>query len=104
LLDNLGVPRKEFDGYDEGYGIQFALNLAFNIAQCGDRGRALGYMLVNEAMTPVTYEAARGGLGAHYPTLLTNFFDLHIEVDEHHVQALYEAVELLPESEEASVL
>ncbi|MFI1738560.1 iron-containing redox enzyme family protein [Streptomyces sioyaensis] len=99
LLDDLRVPRAEFDNYQERLGIKLALSLAFNIAKSRNAGRAIGYMLVNEAMTPVTYTAAKSALTGHFPHLRTNFFDLHIEVDDHHVAALYEAVEVLPETE-----
>jgi pyrroloquinoline quinone (PQQ) biosynthesis protein C len=92
LLDNLGIDRGAFDRYHERTGIRHALNLAFNMAVCKRSGWAIGYMLVNEAMTPITYEAARNALTPKFPHLVTNFFDLHIEVDEHHVAALYEAV------------
>jgi len=103
LLSALGVELESFDNYDEGSGIQHALSLAFNVAASGDGGRALGYMLVNEAMTPVTYEAARSVLTSHFPGLNTNFFDLHIEVDEHHVEALYQAVRALDDDAEDAV-
>ncbi|WEB41703.1 iron-containing redox enzyme family protein [Streptomyces yunnanensis] len=99
LLDELRVPRAEFDSYQERLGIKLALSLAFNIAKSRNAGRAIGYMLVNEAMTPVTYTAAKSALTGHFPHLRTNFFDLHIEVDDHHVAALYEAVEALPETD-----
>ncbi|MDH6624120.1 pyrroloquinoline quinone (PQQ) biosynthesis protein C [Streptomyces sp. LBL] len=103
LLDQLGVPRDDFDSYAERAGIGLALSLAFNVAKCRSAGRAIGYMLVNEAMTPVTYTAAREALTAHHPDLHTDFFDLHIEVDDQHVAALYEAVEALPDSEETEL-
>ncbi|MEU2729184.1 iron-containing redox enzyme family protein [Streptomyces griseoviridis] len=100
LLDGLGVAREEFDTYTERAGITLALSLAFNVAKSRSTGRAIGYMLVNEAMTPVTYNAARQALTRHHPELRTDFFDLHIEVDDQHVAALYEAVEALPDDEE----
>ena len=98
LLDQLGLPRQQFYDYDERAGIRLALSLAYNVANSRAEGTAIGYMLVNEAMTPVTYEAARSALTKHYPHLRTDFFDLHIAVDEEHVQALYEAVAALDES------
>ncbi|MFD0886524.1 iron-containing redox enzyme family protein [Streptosporangium algeriense] len=100
LLDDLGVPREDFDRYEERLGIKLALSLAFNVAKCRNAGQAIGYMLVNEAMTPVTYTAAKAALTHHFPSLQTNFFDLHIEVDDHHVAALYEAVDALPDEAE----
>ncbi|GAA1258689.1 hypothetical protein GCM10009665_56060 [Kitasatospora nipponensis] len=96
LLDTLGVPRGEFDEYAERPGITVALSLAFNVSKSRNLGRSVGYMLVNEAMTPITYTAAKRALTHHFPGLTTNFFDLHIEVDDHHVAALYEAVAALP--------
>ena len=95
LLDNVAIPREEFDSYDERAGIRLALSLAFNVARSKAEEMAIGYMLVNEAMTPVTYEAARSALTKYYPELKTDFFDLHIAVDEEHVRALYDAVDAL---------
>jgi len=99
LLDDLGVERERFDRYQERPGIKLALSLAFNVARSANLGRSIGYMLVNEAMTPITYTAAKQGLTTYHPELGTSFFDLHIEVDEHHVAALYEAVDSLTESD-----
>jgi pyrroloquinoline quinone (PQQ) biosynthesis protein C len=98
LLDNLGIARVTFDNYREQAGIKLALSLAYNISTQPSEGVAIGYMLVNEGMTPITYEAARSTLTHYYPKLRTTFFDLHIEVDEHHVEELYKAVEAMPES------
>jgi pyrroloquinoline quinone (PQQ) biosynthesis protein C len=95
LLSNLHLPLEGFDNYRERAGITLALHLAFNVATSNAEEISIGYMLVNEAMTPVTYEAARSALSSYYPSLQTNFFDLHIEVDEHHVAALYDAVDAL---------
>ena len=98
LLDSLGIQRSRFDEYEESAGIKFALSLAFNIAEGRNAPEAIGYMLLNEAMTPITYEAARSALSQNFPGLKTDFFDLHIAVDAEHVQALWEAVEVLPDS------
>jgi pyrroloquinoline quinone (PQQ) biosynthesis protein C len=103
LLDGLGVPRTEFDGYQTRAGVNFALSLAFNVAAMRNEGIAVGYMLVNEAMTPVTYEAARATLTNHFSDLQTDFFDLHIDVDAEHVQELYKAVEALPDDAESDL-
>lgn len=92
LLDDLGLSRDWFDSYHERAGITLALSLAYNVATSGVEEAALGYMLVNEAMTPVTYLAARDALLPYFPHMATGFFDLHIAVDELHVRALYEAV------------
>ena len=56
LLDSLGIDRGRFDDYAESAGIQFALSLAFNLADSQRAAWAIGYMLLNEAMTPVTYD------------------------------------------------
>lgn len=98
LLDALGIEHERFYGYRQGAGINLALSLAFNVADSDSQEMSIGYMLVNEAMTPVTYEAARRALTKYYPGLQTDFFDLHIAVDEHHVAALYDAVDALGES------
>lgn len=98
LLDNLGISRATFDNYREHAGIKLALSLAYNISTQPSEGVAIGYMLVNEGMTPITYEAARSTLTHYYPNLRTTFFDMHIQVDEHHVEELYKAVEAMPES------
>lgn len=93
LLDNLGISREHFANYRERAGIRLALSLAYNISSQDNEAIALGYMLVNEGMTPITYEAARSALGHYYPNLKTIFFDLHIAVDEKHVEELYRALE-----------
>jgi pyrroloquinoline quinone (PQQ) biosynthesis protein C len=97
LLDALGIEHERFYDYKPQVGIDLALSLAFNVANSGTEETSIGYMLVNEAMTPVTYEAARSALTLFYPGLETNFFDLHIASDEHHVAALYDAVDALGE-------
>lgn len=99
LLDNLSIDREEFFDYKEGPGIRLALSLAYNVSKTNNTGLALGYMLVNEGMTPITYEAARSALLPHHPNLRTKFFDMHIEVDAHHVDELYRAVEYTDEAE-----
>lgn len=104
LLGQMGIDRSEFESYREGPGITLALELAYNIAHQPSQGVALGYMLVNEGMTPITYEAARSILVPSFPGLPTTFFDLHIEVDEHHVNELYKALEALPCEELSDVL
>jgi pyrroloquinoline quinone (PQQ) biosynthesis protein C len=96
LLEDLGIPREHFEAYRERAGIRLALNLAYNVSSQSREGIALGYMLVNEGMTPITYEAARSTLTHYYPDLRTVFFDLHIAVDEQHVADLYRAIEAMP--------
>ncbi len=65
---------------------------------------ALGYMLVNEGMTPITYSAIKKSCQIHCTDINTLFFDMHIEVDEHHVEELLSAVKRLPEEELNDVL
>jgi pyrroloquinoline quinone (PQQ) biosynthesis protein C len=96
LIDNLGMPRSDFFEYSEGPGIRLALSLAYNVSKANDPGMALGYMLVNEGMTPITYEAARAALMLFFPNLKTIFFDMHIAVDIHHVEELYRALDHMP--------
>lgn len=92
LLNRLAIPESEFEGYDEKAGIGLALALAYNIASAGRMPVALGYMLVNEGMTPITYMAAKQALTRHFPGLKTTFFDLHISIDELHVGELIRAL------------
>jgi pyrroloquinoline quinone (PQQ) biosynthesis protein C len=104
LLEKLGIPYSVFESYHEKAGISLAISLAKNISQQPDEALAIGYMLVNEGMTPITYEAARSTLTAHHPRLNTTFFDLHIEVDAEHVAELYNAVTFLPDSDMEALL
>ena len=50
-------------------------------------------MLVNEGMTQITYGGVDRALRRYYPELKTLFFDLHVEIDEKHVEDLYSAVD-----------
>ncbi|MGA3106480.1 MAG: iron-containing redox enzyme family protein [Terriglobales bacterium] len=99
LLDELGIPRSDFDSYNERVGIRFALDLAHSISLQPSEALAVGYMLVNEGMTQITYSAAHKALSRYYPAIKTPFFSLHVEVDEKHVEDLYRAVEELPMAE-----
>jgi pyrroloquinoline quinone (PQQ) biosynthesis protein C len=96
LLEKLGIEREVFEAYPEKSGIRLAVDLALSISANPNLPRALGYMLVNEGMTPITYSAVRAALLPLYPGLKTSFFDMHISVDEHHVAELYRAVDELP--------
>lgn len=96
LLDGLDIARDTFFSYREGAGIKLALSLAYNISFSKNESCALGYLLINEAITPITYGAARDAIMSYYPQLKTDFFDLHIKVDEVHVRNLYQAVRSLP--------
>jgi pyrroloquinoline-quinone synthase len=93
LLDKLGIPHSSFYEYKERAGIKLALSLAYNISMQSELSLAIGYMLVNEGMTQITYSAIQKALLRYYPTLQTPFFDLHIEVDEKHIADLYKAVD-----------
>ncbi|PCC68481.1 Iron-containing redox enzyme [Nannocystis exedens] len=97
LIDALALDPADFYAYPEASGISLAVALAYNMSKQGDEAAALGYMLVNEAMTPITYGAVKVALLRYYPGLATDFFDLHVTVDARHVEGLYGAVEALPE-------
>lgn len=98
LLQKIGMSEQEFQAYDEKAGIRLALDLAYNVANSDNSAVALGYMLVNEGMTPITYDAVDVALHNFYPDLTTSFFQMHVEVDEHHVAELYKAVEAMPDT------
>lgn len=104
LLDELGIPRTQFFSYTENSGIKLALQLAYSISLARREAWALGYMLINEAMTPITYGAAKSGLMKYHPKLQTNFFDLHISTDAIHLKNLLDAVEELPQECEGDVV
>lgn len=104
LLEDLNVPRSDFYLYREGAGIKLALSLAYNISLSKQQVCALGYLLINEAMTPITYGAAKAAILSYYPNLKTSFFDLHVVIDDLHVKKLYEAVDELPASSEQEFL
>jgi pyrroloquinoline quinone (PQQ) biosynthesis protein C len=99
LLDKLGISRDEFYTYTERAGIRLALSLAYNISALRREAPAIGYMLVNESMTSITYAAAKSAITLYYPDLETEFFDIHVDVDERHVDELYEAVSELDSSQ-----
>jgi pyrroloquinoline quinone (PQQ) biosynthesis protein C len=104
LLDKLGIQRQQFEGYHERSGIRLALDLALSVSSSKNIARALGYMVVNEGMTPITYSAIKSGLMQFHPDLKTDFFDMHIIVDEKHVADLHRAIEELPEQNLEDVL
>lgn len=104
LLDKLGIARQVFENYREGAGIGLALSIAYNVAASGRPPLALGYMLVNEGMTPITYTAAKHSLTLHHPGLRTTFFDLHIAVDDVHVADLFSALDRLSPDDLEDVL
>lgn len=93
LLDKLNLPREGFYQYKERAGIKLALSLAYNVSVQPNEAIAIGYMLVNEGMTQITYGGVDRALRRYYPELKTLFFDLHVEIDEKHVEDLYSAVD-----------
>lgn len=98
LLRDVGLTDAEFESYQERAGIRLALDLAYNVSSQPVPEIAIGYMLVNEGMTPITYNAVDVAIHRHFPALATKFFRLHVEVDEHHVAELYRAIAALPDS------
>lgn len=104
LLDKLGMPREKFYNYHEREGIKLALSLAYNVSKQESEAVAIGYMLVNEGMTQTIYSSVQIALQPYYPDLQTRFFDLHVEVDERHLESLYTAVDQIDQSREAEVL
>lgn len=104
LLGKIGISPNEFESYEEKDGIKLALSLAYNIAAQDNAGVALGYMLVNEGMTPITYGAADIALHKYFPDLKTSFFTLHVEVDAVHVEELYKAIAAMPNESAADIL
>jgi pyrroloquinoline quinone (PQQ) biosynthesis protein C len=99
LLDKLGISREKFYQYEERAGIKLALSLAYNISMQTREPLAIGYMLVNEGMTQITYGAVDKALHRYHPDLQTKFFELHVSVDEKHVEDLYTAVEEMTDAE-----
>lgn len=97
LLEKIGLSESTFVAYVERSGIRLALDLAYSVSEGEDVGIALGYMLVNEGMTPITYDAVDVALHRYFPNLQTEFFRLHVEVDAEHVAQLYEAITRMPE-------
>jgi len=104
LLHDVGITDEEFEAYEERAGIRLALDLAHNVSSQPVPAIAIGYMLVNEGMTPITYDAVDVAIHQYFPSLETMFFKLHVEVDEHHVAELYRAIGALDDSAVADVL
>jgi pyrroloquinoline quinone (PQQ) biosynthesis protein C len=95
LLHDVGLTDEEFESYEERAGIRLALDLAHNVSSQPVPEVAIGYMLANEGMTPITYDAVDVAIHKYFPSLETMFFKLHVEVDEHHVNELYRAIAAL---------
>ncbi len=103
LLSKIGLGQDDFDGYDERAGINLALELADWVSTQPDVGVAIGYMLVNEGMTSITYGAVDVALHSYHPSVTTKFFELHVEVDAEHLAQLYEAASHLGQLAESSI-
>lgn len=104
LLHDVGLSDEEFESYEERAGIRLALDLAYNVSSQPVPEIAIGYMLVNEGMTPIIYDAVEVAIKRHFPTLTTRFFRLHVEVDEHHVNELYRAIGTLNDTSMDDIL
>jgi hypothetical protein len=76
-----------------------ALDLAYNVSSQQNVAIAIGYMLVNEGITPITYGVVEEALLAHVPGLRTQFFRMHVDIDSEHVEQLYDAVGRLDDAE-----
>lgn len=104
LLEHLGIGIVRFDAYLEQAGIRLALDLANAIARSDNEGIAIGYMLVNEGMTAITYGSVHTALRRFHPAMETTFFQLHVEVDDRHIAELYTATAELDKTSMADVL
>ncbi|NJN61718.1 MAG: iron-containing redox enzyme family protein [Coleofasciculaceae cyanobacterium RL_1_1] len=74
LLKEIGLSNSNFEEYNEKAGIQLTLSLAFNISTQKSQGISLGYMLVNEGMTSITYASMRSAFSVYFPAIQTPFF------------------------------
>ena len=97
LVQQIGYTEDELLNYEGSLGVQYAIQLAHNVPSW-NVASWVGYMLVNEGATPITYDAEDVALRVYHPELETKFFRLHVEVDQHHVAELYKAVALLSNS------
>ncbi|WP_437935587.1 iron-containing redox enzyme family protein [Sorangium sp. So ce341] len=103
LLDALRISRESFYAYPERAGIKLSLSLAYNVSMLRREPSVIGYMLINESITPVTYLAAKRAILRYHANAETNFFDMHIAVDEEHVSDLYHAVEALEDGSDEEI-
>jgi len=89
LLEQLGIKRSTFENYVPGQGLNNALRTADKIKSSSD-ATILGYLLVNEALTPVIYRAVEHAIRKYTPDVSqrTQFFQLHIDGDKEHVHQL----------------
>lgn len=104
LLEDLGVDISHFDAYEERSGIKLALGLAHSVATNAPDAVQLGYMLINEGITPITYRAAQQALIAHYPGMNRQFFDIHVDVDDVHLAQLQALVPILARTDQDGLL
>jgi pyrroloquinoline quinone (PQQ) biosynthesis protein C len=104
LLDELGVPRDDFYNYTERAGVRFVCELAESISLQSNLGIAIGYMLLNEGTPKITFSAVQHALLGICPELRTQFFQLHIDTDEKHVDDLYSVIDELYPTEEKDIL
>lgn len=104
LLDALEISRERFAAFHEGVGIRCALHLATQVAQHPNDAFVLGYLLINEAPTPITYAAAHAGLRQFYADCPAHFFELHVTVDAEHVRELMRASQVIPVAHLPSLL
>jgi pyrroloquinoline quinone (PQQ) biosynthesis protein C len=103
LLCEVGIPEEAFYDYQEQAGVRFACDLARNMSCQSNLGITMGYMLINEGVPQITFSAVQHALLAHYPSLKSRFFELHITTDERHVQNLYATVDELNPSQETEI-
>ena len=103
LLQKINLTKEDFLNYENKAGVDLAVSLAYNVSRSKDVGCVLGYMLLNEALTPIVYSAIQDAMKIYYPHLNTDFFDIHIQVDEHHVEELFKAIENLTDKDLASI-
>ena len=95
LLNEMGISYDEFSSYEEKAGIKLALSLALNVSAQEHLATAIGYLLVNEGMTPITYSAVGEALCLNYNFSEIPFLAAHVDIDERHVAGLFRAVDYL---------
>jgi pyrroloquinoline quinone (PQQ) biosynthesis protein C len=97
LIREMNIETTQFEEYEEGAGIRVAIDVAAHAARESGEPEAFGYLLINEAMTPLIYGAVEEALSRAGLLPQTEFFRLHVEVDEMHVALLYSALDDLPD-------
>ncbi len=104
LIQKLGLTEADFENYPERAGIRLAVDLGRSISLHSDPAVSLGYMLVNEGIVPITYGAVDVAIQKHFPELTTNFFNMHVLVDEEHVRQLFVAVGEMQDTDASAIL